>query len=149
MKKSLIVAAFAMFASLGNAQVSSRSTSFGLNLGGAVSVFFEDSTVLGLNNNQYKRIDDCKRRYENDYDSWSRQKRYSNYELNRKREEMVRSIRIEIENIMTVEQRNQWYTYDDRYDRKHYHDHDYKHNKKKHKHKHKHGKGHGQGHDCD
>ncbi|MDR2223180.1 MAG: hypothetical protein LBE34_10630 [Flavobacteriaceae bacterium] len=147
MKKSLVIAAFAVFVGVSHAQVSSRSTSFGLNLGGAVSVFFEDNTTLGLNNTQYKRIDDCKRRYESDYDNWAKNKRYSDYELRRKREDMVRGIRIEIENILTIEQRDRWYAYDDRYDRRNYHEHDYKHEKKKHKHKR--GKGHGHGHHCD
>lgn len=149
MKKKLVVAAFVMIASFANAQVKVKNTSFGLNLGGAVSVFFEDSTVLALKDNQVREIDDYRRRYEKEYNTWSGGKKHSDYEIRNKREQMVRSIRIEVENVLTVNQREEWYSYDDRYNRNEHYHHDHKSNKKKQKHKNKHGKGHGHGHHCD
>lgn len=130
MKNTFFVLLFSLAFGLSYGQVKSRSTTFGLDLGGAVSIFFQDNSNLGLSNRQYREIEEYKRRYERDYNSWYRNGRHSQRELSYKRQQMIQNIRIDIENIMTLEQRNTWYSYDDRYHRGKYHKPKYK--KKKH-----------------
>lgn len=147
MKKIIVVAALAMMTSFASAQVKSTSSSFELNLGGNLSVFMQNKSTLALKDNQVKQIDVYRRRYEDDYNSWSRSKKHSAREIQYKRNEMIQNIRIEIENVLTINQREQWYSYDDRYDRKRYYSKNHKYDKKKHKHKK--GKGHGHRHHYD
>lgn len=147
MKKIIVAAALAMITSFASAQVKSTSSSFELNLGGNVSIFMQNKSTLALKDNQVKQIEVYRRRYEDDYNSWSRSKKHSDREIQYKRNEMVQNIRIEIENVLTINQREQWYSYDDRYDRNQYYHKHHKQDKKKHKNKK--GKGHGHGHHCD
>lgn len=153
MKKKVLIGAFVLLASYANAQSRVSNTSIGINLGGLVSVVYDDTSLLGLKDSQWKRINDCQSRYERTYNEWARNKRYSDYELDRKREQLYKEIRIEIGDILTVSQREQWNSYDydyrhNRYDHKHDHHHNKsnkygdKHHKKHNKHKHKHD-------DCD
>lgn len=147
MKKRVLIGAFALIASFANAQSRVSSTSIGINFGGLVSVVYDDTSALGLSKSQWRKINDSKARYERTYNDWAYNKRYSDYELNRKREQLYKEIRIEIGDVLTVSQREQWnnYNYDykhNRYDRKHDHHHGKsnkykdKHHKKHHKHKH-------------
>lgn len=139
--------AFALFFvfAFANAQVKSSSTSIGLNLGGVVSVFFEDNSHIGLSKKQYREIENYKRRYEREYDSWYKNKRYSDRELRHKRDLMVKNIRIDIDNILTLEQRNYWHEHD-RYYKKSYHKPKYKKHKNNKHHKHYYGKKYHRGH---
>ncbi|MCC9043654.1 hypothetical protein LNQ81_13330 [Myroides sp. M-43] len=150
MKRKIVIGAFLLFASFANAQSRVSSTSIGINLGGLVSVVYDDSTLLGLKDNQWRKINECQARYEKQYSEWARKKHYKDYELERKREQMYKEIRIEIGDILTVSQREKWndYSYDYKHDHKDHHHHQNsnkykdKHYKKKHKNKHKHD-------DCD
>ncbi|SEJ24371.1 hypothetical protein SAMN04488018_1198 [Myroides marinus] len=145
MKKRVLIGAFALIASFANAQSRVSSTSIGINLGGLVSVVYDDTSALGLSKSQWRKINDCQARYERTYNDWAYNKRYSDYELNRKREQLYKEIRIEIGDVLTVSQREQWNNYNykhNHYDRKHDHHHGKsnkykdKHHKKHHKHKH-------------
>lgn len=142
MKKSVIVGAFVWMASFAHAQTKVSSTSIGINLGGLVSLVYDDASVLGLKENQWKQINQYQRDYEGQYNRWASSNRYSEYELNRKKDQLYREIRVKIGDILTIEQQEKWnnnvYVYN------HYHPYEHKHKKnknkykKKNKHKHHH-----------
>ncbi|WP_158964032.1 hypothetical protein [Myroides fluvii] len=149
MKKNLIVGAFALMTSLVSAQTKISSTSIGVNLGGLVSLVYDDASVLGLKDSQWKQIRAYQRDCESQYSSWASSSRYSEDELNRKRDQLYREVRIKIGDILTIEQQERWndnayaYTHYHPYDHKkehHYHkSNKYKNkHKKKNKHKHEH-----------
>lgn len=150
MKKKIVIGAFLLMTSFASAQSKVSSTSIGINLGGLVSLVYDDTSALGLKESQWRKINECQSRYERTYNDWSKNKHYKEYELERKREQLYKEIRIEIGNILTVSQREQWNSYD--YDYKHKHSYANKHNRhhhksnkykdKHHKNKHKHD-------DCD
>ncbi|MHC5200900.1 hypothetical protein [Myroides sp. LJL119] len=142
MKNSFFAIVFFFVAAFASAQVKTSSTSLGLNLGGVVSVFFEDNSDIGLTKKQYKEIQNYKRRYEKEYDSWYTSKHYSDRELRYKRDLMVKNIRIDIENLMTLEQRNYYHSYNRGYYKKPYYKPKYKKYKGKKHHKHYYGKRH-------
>ena len=149
MKKSIIVGAFACMVSFANAQTKVNSTSIGVNLGGLVSLVYDDASVLGLKDSQWNQIRQYQRDCESQYSSWASSKRYSESELNRKRDQLYREVRIKIGDILTIEQQEKWN--DNAYVYTHYHPYDHKRDhhyhksnkykdkhKKKNKHKHKH-----------
>lgn len=153
MKKKVILGAFILMASLGSAQTKVSSTSIGIDLGGLVSLVYDDVSILGLKDNQWRKIREYQSDYERRYSDWASAKHYKQYELDRKREELYKEIRIQIGDILTVEQREKWNTGDYHY--KHYHPYDHKREhyyKKSNKYKNKHNKKYKHKHrhdDCD
>ncbi|MBB1139115.1 hypothetical protein [Myroides sp. WP-1] len=151
MKKKIIIGAFICITSYASAQTKVSSTSIGVNLGGLVSLVYDDASVLGLNDNQWKQVRQYQRDYESQYSSWVGNNRYSEYERNRKRDQLYKEIRIKIGDILTIEQQEKWRDSDKIYVYNHYHPYDHKKDhhyhksnkyknkhKKKHKHKHEH-----------
>ncbi|WP_353161911.1 hypothetical protein [Myroides odoratus] len=153
MKKSIIVGAFVLITSLASAQTKISSTSIGVNLGGVVSLVYDDASVLGLRESQWKQIRQYQRDYENQYSHWASSSRYNESELNRKRDQLYREVRIKIGDILTIEQQEKWN--DNVYVYTHYHPYDHKkdhhyHKSNKYKNKHKHKKKNKHRHDdCD
>jgi len=148
MKKSVIVGAFVLMASFASAQTKVSSTSIGINLGGLVSLVYDDASVLGLKESQWNQINQYQRDYERQYNRWASNKRYSEYELNRKKDQLYREIRVKIGDILTIEQQEKWnnnvYVYN------HYHPYEHKNKHKKHKNKYKKKNKHKHHHDhCD
>ncbi len=148
MKKSVIVGAFVLMASFASAQTKVSSTSIGINLGGLVSLVYDDASVLGLKESQWNQINQYQRDYEGQYNRWASNKRYSEYELNRKKDQLYREIRVKIGDILTIEQQEKWnnnvYVYN------HYHPYEHKNKHKKHKNKYKKKNKHKHHHDhCD
>jgi len=153
MKKSIIVGAFALITSLASAQTKISSTSIGVNLGGVVSLVYDDASVLGLRESQWKKIRQYQRDYESQYSHWASSSRYNESELNQKRDQLYREVRIKIGDILTIEQQEKWN--DNVYVYTHYHPYDHKkdhhyHKSNKYKNKHKHKKKNKHKHDdCD
>ncbi len=108
MKKVLITGVILLSVSLGFAQSGIKNTSIGLNLGNSISILFEDIRELNLGDNQEKRIREYQRNYEKEYNDWYKRKRYNSSEINRKREDILRRINVQIEGVLTVEQVNYW-----------------------------------------
>ncbi|MDM1499540.1 hypothetical protein [Myroides odoratimimus] len=141
MKKKVIIGAFLILASWAQAQTKVSSTSIGVNLGGVVSLVYDDVSALNLNQSQWKKIREYQHEYENRYSNWANTKRYKSYEQDRERERLYKEIRIQIGDILTVDQREQWYNRN--YDYRHYQPYDHKrehHYRKSNKYKNKHHK---------
>ncbi len=108
MKTKIFILFFSLFFASSYSQVN-KSTTFGLNLGGAVSIFFQDSSDLKLTKKQYREIEKYQRRYEREYNDWYSGRNYNEKDRRYKQQQMVQNIRIDIENIMTINQRNTWH----------------------------------------
>ncbi|MGG5507995.1 MULTISPECIES: hypothetical protein [unclassified Myroides] len=143
MKKKIIIGVFICITSFATAQTKVSSTSIGVNLGGLVSLVYDDASVLGLKEKQWNQIRQYQRDCESQYNSWVGSNHYSTYELNKKRDQLYREIRIKIGDILTIEQQEKWRDRDNIYVYNHYHPYDHKrdhHNHKSNKYKNKHKK---------